>query len=93
MNFIAALFLLFMEEEDAFWMMRATLENILPPDYYSLGMHGVRADVELFLKIISKKFPKVYSHLQKFNIDLSGFLVAWFMSIYINILPIEVSRK
>ena len=32
---IVAIFLLLMEEEDAFWMMTAVIEEILPPSYYS----------------------------------------------------------
>ena len=35
MGMIVAIFLLLMEEEDAFWMMTAVIEEILPPSYYS----------------------------------------------------------
>ena len=41
MNFVAALFLLFMDEEDAFWLMRVTMEDILSADYYTPGMQGL----------------------------------------------------
>lgn len=91
MNFIAALFLLFMDEEDAFWLMRTTIENVLPNDYYTPGMQGVRADERILLQILENRFSKIYLHLQKFDINMKGFIVAWFMSVYINILPLEVN--
>ena len=35
MGMIVSVFLLIMEEEDAFWMMTAVIEEVLPPSYYS----------------------------------------------------------
>ena len=39
---IAASLLLFMEEEDAFWMMCAIIEDLLPASYYSSTLLGVQ---------------------------------------------------
>ncbi len=41
---IVATYLLLMEEEDAFWMMVATVEDLLPSSYYSPSLIGVQAD-------------------------------------------------
>ena len=48
MGMIVATFLLLMEEEDAFWMMVATVEDLLPASYYSPSLIGVQADQVLF---------------------------------------------
>ena len=90
MNFIAALFLLFMDVEEAFRLIRITIEDVLPPDYYTCGMLGVRADEKVLLELLQHRLPKVFNHLQKLDINLSGFITAWFMSMYLNILPLEV---
>ena len=41
---IAALGLLFLDEEATFWYMVAIFEKILPSDYYSCGLVGAQAD-------------------------------------------------
>lgn len=35
LNLIAAHLLRYMDEEDAFWTLAATLENVMPPDFYA----------------------------------------------------------
>jgi len=39
---IAASLLLFMEEEDTFWMMCAIIEDLLPASYYSSTLLGIQ---------------------------------------------------
>jgi len=39
---IAASLLLFMEEEDAFWMLCTIIEDLLPASYYSSTLIGVQ---------------------------------------------------
>ena len=39
---IAASLLLFMEEEDAFWMLCCIIEDLLPASYYSSTLIGVQ---------------------------------------------------
>jgi hypothetical protein len=68
------------------------VEDVLPPDYYSQGMIGVRADHLVFLELLAQKLPKVYSHLKKFDIPMSGVISGWFMCLFINVLPLQVSK-
>ena len=51
---IVATYLLLMEEEDAFWMMVATVEDLLPSSYYSPSLIGVQAD-QVLEKFKSRK--------------------------------------
>lgn len=67
------------------------MEDILPSDYYTQGMLGVRTDERVLKELLSQKLSKVYQHLEKYEIELSGFVTAWFMSLFVNILPLEVS--
>lgn len=51
---IAASLLLFMEEEDAFWMMCAIIEDLLPASYYSSTLIGVQvSDVLEYMRTLS----------------------------------------
>jgi hypothetical protein len=42
MNVIAAVMLIFLEEEDVFWGLVAIVERILPKGYYSTTMVGAQ---------------------------------------------------
>jgi hypothetical protein len=44
MNFIAALLLTQLNEEQSFWVLAALIEDILPPNYYTVSMIGCRVD-------------------------------------------------
>jgi hypothetical protein len=45
MGFVGALLLVFLEEpEDAFWCLCATIELLLPPDFYSTTLLGLRVE-------------------------------------------------
>ena len=44
MNMIAAMLLLFVDEETSFWGLFATVNCLQPRDYYDLSMVGVQVD-------------------------------------------------
>jgi hypothetical protein len=43
-NRIAAIALLFMNEEDAFWCLVYIVEQLMPPQYYSKQLVGAQVD-------------------------------------------------
>lgn len=47
MNFLCAMLLFHMNEERAFWVFAALLEDILPSDYYDPTMLGGRVDQQV----------------------------------------------
>ena len=47
MNFITAVLLLYLDEEQAFWVLAALIEDILPKDYYSPSLIGSRVDQQV----------------------------------------------
>ena len=44
LNRLAAITLLFLEEEDAFWCLVAIVHRLLPRDYYDRSLLGSQAD-------------------------------------------------
>jgi TBC1 domain family member 2B len=44
MNRLAAILLLFMKEEDAFWGLVAIIESLMPPKYYDRTLIAAHAD-------------------------------------------------
>ena len=44
LNRLAAIALLFLDEEDAFWCLVAVVEHLLPQDYYNRTLLGSQSD-------------------------------------------------
>jgi hypothetical protein len=53
MNFITALLLMHLTEEQAFWILAALVEDILPSNYYTMSMIGCRMDQAVRLPSLS----------------------------------------
>ncbi|KAK2197337.1 bifunctional Rab-GTPase-TBC domain/Rab-GTPase-TBC domain superfamily [Babesia duncani] len=91
LNFLAALFLLFMDEKDSFWCLtqvvrfQAFLKN---PGYYKSGMFDLRRDVRVLDLILERRLPKLYRHLKENAIDLMSLCAEWFLCLFSISLPI-----
>jgi len=89
MNFLAAIFLLFMSEEEAFWLLSVFVEELLP-NYYTTTMIGSQVDAQTFSDILMSRNPRLHSHLQILGIPIELRVTSWFLSCYCTILPTEV---
>ena len=47
-NRLAAIALLYLEEEDAFWCLSAIIDSILPTDYYTATLLAAQVDQVLY---------------------------------------------
>lgn len=93
MSFVAATLLMYMEEESAFWTLCGLLEDILPEDYFSERMSGLRADLRVLQKLLSEEIPELAEHLDLQGIDLSPITVNWFLCLFLNTLPADWSHR
>lgn len=89
MNRIAAIILLFLSEEEAFWCLVAIIDYIMPADYYSKTMLAAQADQRVLKDLIQEKLPRVASHLEQYSVDLSLFTFNWFLTVFVDNIPIE----
>lgn len=65
---MAACLLLFLEEEDAFWMMCAIIEDLLPASYFSTTLLGVQTDQRVLRQLIVQYLPRLDKLLQEHDI-------------------------
>lgn len=65
---VAACLLLFLEEEDAFWMMGAVIEDLLPASYFSTTLLGVQTDQRVLRQLIVQYLPRLDKLLQEHDI-------------------------
>lgn len=58
-NFIAGTLLLFLEEEDAFWLFATMMDKLLPQDMYGRHMTDANADQLVIKHIIKQQFHDI----------------------------------
>ena len=91
MNLVTStLLLVYADEEDAFWVLSAMLEKILPEDFFSPSLLSSRACPLVLQDYVQEQMPKLHSHLTGLGIDLPAICFSWFLSLFTDCLPIEV---
>jgi len=102
MNFIAALLLLNMEEDRAFWVLAAIIEDLLPEEFYTRNMVGSRAEQRVLLSCLKWKLPKLHSHFCKIGVAsedsddvplLEPLTCTWYLCIFINSLELSSALR
>ena len=88
MNFVAMMLLFHMDEEQSFWTLASLIEVILPQDYYSTNLMGVRMDQGVFQRCVEEYMPKLHEHLHEIGVVLDPITINWFLSIFVGVLPI-----
>ncbi|PRP83163.1 hypothetical protein PROFUN_09591 [Planoprotostelium fungivorum] len=82
MNFVAAGLLIFMDEEEAFWMLAYVVERLLP-DYFDQNVSGSRVDAYILSKYCSKRLPKLHKHMEKMEFNILIISAQWLMCLYV----------
>ncbi|KAG1738928.1 rab-GTPase-TBC domain-containing protein [Suillus paluster] len=86
MNILAAAILIYMSEEQAFWLLEVLCDRLLP-GYYSPTMHGTLLDQRVFESLVTRCLPMISDHFQAVDVQLSVASLPWFLSLYINSMP------
>ena len=60
------------DEEEAFWVLSAMIEKILPEDFFSPSLLSSRACPLVLMDYVQELLPKLYSHLIDLGIDLGS---------------------
>lgn len=89
MNYIGALLLLFMEEDEAFWTLTAMVEDLLPESFYADQMSALQTELDLFDELVRSKMPRIWNHFNGLQVDLRATCSHWFLLVYVNVLPLE----
>ncbi|KAH6628434.1 hypothetical protein F5144DRAFT_654840 [Chaetomium tenue] len=87
MNIVVAALLIYMSEAQAFFLL-STLCDRLVPGYYSTTMYGTLLDQKVFESLVEKTMPILWEHLVKSDVQLSVVSLPWFLSLYINSMPL-----
>jgi hypothetical protein len=77
-----------LSEEDAFWLLVAVCEEIVPT-YYVKDMSGVKVANKILDALVQERLPKLHAHLLRINFPLELFSVPWLCSLFSSGFPAE----
>jgi len=83
---LAAVLLMHMPAEQAFWCLVSICDKYLP-GYYSAGLEAVQIDGEVLFGLLKRVLPQTYKHLKKQKVEPVLYMTEWFMCIYSRTLP------
>ncbi|KZL87485.1 tbc domain-containing protein [Colletotrichum incanum] len=87
MNIVVAALLIYMSETQAFFLLSSLCDRLVP-GYYSTTMYGTLLDQKVFESLVEKTMPILWEHLVKSDVQLSVVSLPWFLSLYINSMPL-----
>ncbi|KAG5979089.1 hypothetical protein E4U55_005572 [Claviceps digitariae] len=87
MNIVVAALLIYMSEVQAFFLLSSLCDRLVP-GYYSTTMYGTLLDQKVFESLVERTMPILWEHLVKSDIQLSVVSLPWFLSLYINSMPL-----
>ncbi|XP_072839770.2 TBC1 domain family member 10A isoform X1 [Pogona vitticeps] len=83
---IAAVLLMHMPAEQAFWCLVQICEKYLP-GYYSEKLEAIQLDGEILFSLLRRVSPAAHKHLSKQKIDPILYMTEWFMCAFSRTLP------
>ena len=86
MNIVVAALLIYLSEEQCFWLLDSLCDRLLP-GYYTQSMSGTLLDQKVFEDLVEHTMPILHEHFVQHDMQLSVVTLPWLLSLYINSMP------
>ncbi|XP_056120896.1 TBC1 domain family member 2B [Rhinichthys klamathensis goyatoka] len=93
LNRLAAIALLYLDQEDAFWCLVAIVEVFMPRDYYTKTLLGSQVDQRVFKDLIYEKLPRLHAHFEHYKVDFSLITFNWFLVVFVDSVVSDILFK
>lgn len=102
LNYLVGMLLLFLKEEETFWCLVTIVQTTLPAGVYDVTMEGASIDQAVLMMLLYERMPQLWYKLTDktfWEAEADGVSMPtitlvtshWFLTLFINILPTEVS--
>lgn len=96
MGFLAGLLLLYMSEEDAFWLLVALLKGAVHSPMeglYLVGLPLVQQYLFQFERLVKEQLPRLGAHFEEEMINPSMYASQWFITVFSYSFPFPVALR
>jgi len=87
MGFIAGFLLLYMKEDDAFWLLSQLTDRYSMEGLYKDKLPKLNEDLYVFENLIKEFLPRVSEHLDEAGIHVSMYATEWFVTNFTSTFP------
>ncbi|KAK9068488.1 hypothetical protein SSX86_012602 [Deinandra increscens subsp. villosa] len=88
MNFFAAMLLLMMPEENAFWTLVGMIEDYYD-GYFTTDMIESQVDQLVFEDLLRERYPNLVDYFDHMGVQMGWICGPWFLSIFVHMIPWE----
>jgi len=95
MNFIAAMFITYVSEEEAFWLLVAIMKDspCRMRGLFGEGMSEAHQVLFVAQKLITQFLPRLSRHFAAENVDITMFATQWLLTMYTSSFPFDIVTR